>query len=70
MTTAPTTTTMTQPGDDDDDDDGGAPSGGVDAGAGGTATGSDLVVPLGAAAGVAALTGGALLVRRLAGRVG
>jgi len=62
---------LNQPGDDDDDDDdGGAPAGGVDAGAGGTAAGPDLAVPLGAAAGVAALTGGAVLVRRLAGRAG
>jgi hypothetical protein len=61
---------LTQPGDDDDDDDGGAPSGGVDAGAGGTAEGPDLALPLSAAAGIAALTGGAVLVRRFAGRAG
>jgi hypothetical protein len=61
---------VTQPGDDDDDDDGGAPSGGVDAGAGGAAADTDLALPLGGLAGVAALTGGAVLVRRLASRAG
>jgi len=49
-----------------DQDTGAAPSGGVEAGAGGTATGDDsgLLVPVGLAGGAVLVAGGVVLIRR------
>ncbi len=48
---------------DEDEDNGAAPQAGVDTGAGGTATSTDLALPLGAV-GLAFLAGGAVVIRR------